>query len=166
MRAAYGGRPTLGVRTVDLPIVTIHPHECLAYVLGPGEVIDGDTLDVWIDQDFKTWRDQRIRLIKCNAREKTEPGGPEARQHLIDLLWPDNASWEAGTAPKPVKVGLITFKVDDYGGRYDGDIILLNGDGLTGVSLTKKMILDGYAAPWNGRGHAPVPPWPIPEATS
>jgi endonuclease YncB( thermonuclease family) len=56
----------------------------------------------------------------------------------------------------PSRVGLISVAYDKYGDRVDGDV-LLNGE-----SLSARMIRDGYAAPWDGRGKAPVPPWPIP----
>jgi endonuclease YncB( thermonuclease family) len=135
--------------------VTIAPYQYVAYVTA---VHDGDTLTVRVDLGFDTWRVQNVRLIGINARELSQPGGREARDHLAALVWPWSLLVPANG--DPVKVGLISVAYDKYGDRVDGDV-LLNGE-----LLSARMIRDGYAAPWDGRGKAPVPPWPIPGATS
>jgi endonuclease YncB( thermonuclease family) len=126
--------------------VSISPYQYVSYVTA---VHDGDTLTVRVDLGFDTWRVQRVRLVGINARELSQPGGKEARDHLRSILWPD------GVAVLAV-VGLLSVRYDKYGDRVDGDVLL------AGESLPTRMIEDGYAAPWNGRGKAPVPPWPIP----
>jgi endonuclease YncB( thermonuclease family) len=45
---------------------------------------------------------------------------------------------------------------DKYG-RWLGVITLSDGR-----DVATQMIRDGYAAPWDGKGAQPVPPWPIP----
>jgi endonuclease YncB( thermonuclease family) len=126
--------------------VSISPYQYVAYVTA---VHDGDTLTVRVDLGFDTWRVQNVRLVGINARELSMPGGREARDHLRELLrWPNDA-----IGPK---VGLISVAYDKYGDRVDGDVLL------AGESLSARMIRDGFAAAWDGRGKAPVPPWPIP----
>jgi hypothetical protein len=46
---------------------------------------------------------------------------------------------------------------DKYGGRWLGVLTLPDGR-----DVATQMIRDRYAAPWDGKGTKPVPPWPIP----
>jgi endonuclease YncB( thermonuclease family) len=126
--------------------MSISPYQYVAYVTA---VHDGDTLTVRVDLGFDTWRVQNVRLVGINARELSQPGGREARDHLRSILWPDGVAGD-------VRVGLVSIAYDKYGDRVDGAVLL------GGESLSVRMIADGYAAPWDGRGKAPVPPWPIP----
>lgn len=108
-------------------------------------VIDGDTAVVDIDLGFHTWRrNQSIRLLDCNARELSMPGGPEARDHLSGLL------------PAGTQVTVSTVKVDKYGDRYDGAVTLPDGRDLVTV-----LAESGWVALWDGHGLRPVPDWPI-----
>lgn len=86
-----------------------------------------------------------VRLQGCNAREITEPGGPEARAHLAVLI------------PVGTWVTVQTFKPDKYGGRWQARLTLNDGRDVATV-----MCADGYAAPWTGSGPKPTPPWPLP----
>jgi endonuclease YncB( thermonuclease family) len=131
--------------------VSISPYQYVAYVTA---VHDGDTLTCRVDLGFDTWRVQNVRLVGINARELSQPGGKEARDHLRSILWPPHTPSDAWVAEP--KVGLISVAYDKYGDRVDGDVPL------NGESLSARMIRDGFAAPWDGRGKAPVPPWPIP----
>lgn len=108
------------------------------------EVIDGDTLVVTADLGFDVWYRVHVRLLGINAREKTDPGGPEARAHLAGLLSPG------------LRVLLQSDRWDKYGGRALGYVHLSDGRDVAEV-----MADDGYAARWDGRGSRPVPPWPI-----
>lgn len=130
------------------------------------EVHDGDTLrvdldligvagkhldvDLGFDVHIASHRlrlREDVRLKGCNAIELAAPGGVEARDHLAQLL------------PVGSTVTVQTFKPDKFGGRYDALITLADGGDVTTV-----MCADGYAAPWNGQGPKPTPPWPIPTA--
>lgn len=109
-------------------------------------VIDGDTAVLDIDLGLSVWaRGQHIRLAGCNARELSMPGGPEARDHLAGLL------------PAGTQVTVSTVKPDKFGGRYDAQVTLPDGRDLVAL-----LIVEGWCAPWDGTGPAPVPPWPIP----
>jgi len=117
------------------------------------EVHDGDTVRVLIDRggdDFwRTW----LRLLGGNTRELAEPGGKEAGDHLRALLAPCTPTTAAGLWAMPVQV--VSTSWDKYGGRIDGHLLVPGvGDAMD------RMIRDGYAAPWNGRGPRPVVPWP------
>jgi endonuclease YncB( thermonuclease family) len=114
------------------------------------EVHDGDTFTVNIDW----WRRRRvdhkipIRLLGVNAAELYTPGGDAAAENLAALLPP-------GT---PV---LLVDPIDDkYAPRLDAEVIYFSASGLRDLG-TDLVALD-WAAPWNGNGPKPVPPWPRP----
>lgn len=109
-------------------------------------VRDGDTVRFRADLGFDTWHVGPFRLLGIAARELDEPGGPEARDHLEDLL------------PVGAIVDLFSRKPDKWGGRYLARITLADGRDLAEV-----LIAEGWAARWNGRGVAPMPAWPRPE---
>lgn len=114
------------------------------YAATVASVHDGDSVRLNVDRGFREWwLDQPFRLAACNARELREPGGKEARDHLAALL------------PPGTKVLLQSIKADEYGNRYDAEITLPDGRDLVDV-----LCADGWAAPWDGRGERPVPPWP------
>lgn len=81
---------------------------------------DGDTIT--LQEDGRT---ERIRLSSIDANELTQPGGPEARQHLADMI-----------LGKEVDVTIYTK--DKYG-RSVGTIYL------NGIDVNEKMVTDGYA---------------------
>lgn len=109
------------------------------------DVHDGDTFTADIDLGFNISIRYRVRLAGCNAIELNQPGGQEARQHLLALL--------------PVGSVCLVSSVhfDKYGGRIDAII-----DNAAGDHVAACMIADGYAARWDGTGPRPTPPWPIP----
>lgn len=112
-------------------------------------VHDGDTIAVDIDYGRDTWaRNAAVRLFGIAARELRAPGGKEARDHLAALL-------PVGTVTR-----VDSYGWDKYGGRIDALVWLPDGS-----SVQSRMISDGYAAAWDGRGVQPQPPWPIPLTT-
>lgn len=126
----------------------------------PGAVLsvtDGDTLVMLLDRGGDDWWRTAVRLDGGNAIEKADPGGPEAKAHLSELV----------AAATPVTVAELfdgrhvasvqSLRYDKYSGRIDARVILPDGRDVVG-----QMIRDGYMAPWDGRGPRPVPPWPIP----
>ncbi len=107
-------------------------------------VHDGDTIVVSLDMGRHLWiLGAKHRLAGCNARELADPGGPQARDNLIALL------------PVFTSVTLKSLKPYKYGDEYMADITLLDGR-----DLVPLLIAAQWAAPWNGRGERPVPPWP------
>lgn len=50
------------------------------------KVIDGDTIDVFIDLGFKIWHKDRLRLFGIDTPEKNTPLGAALRSLLIEKL--------------------------------------------------------------------------------
>lgn len=84
-----------------------------------------------------------VRLAGIAARELSMPGGPDARDALAALL-------PAGTT-----VTLWDPLLDEYGNRIDAWIVLDSG-----LNVCDAMVQQQWAAPWNGKGKQPTPPWP------
>lgn len=107
-------------------------------------VLDGDTVILDVDLGFYIYVRMSCRLAGINARESHTAGGPEATAYLESLL------------PKGAAVTVQSVKPDKYAGRFDGVVINVNGD-----NVNDRMVSVGYALPWDGKGPAPIPPWPI-----
>lgn len=125
------------------------PGRCATYTYTAHtvKITDGDTVVLDLDLGRRIWvRDAPHRLYGCNARELHDPGGREARDHLAGLL------------PPGTLVTVRSIKPDKFSDRYDASILLPDGRDL--VTL---LIAEHWAAPWDGVGERPVPPWPRPE---
>jgi endonuclease YncB( thermonuclease family) len=107
-------------------------------------VHDGDTFTADVDVGFSVRIRTPLRLRGCNAIELGQPGGQQARDHLASLL--------VGQV-----VTVSTVRPDKFGGRYDAAVSLPDG-----TDLVARLVAEGWAAAWNGRGPRPVPPWPRP----
>jgi micrococcal nuclease len=107
-------------------------------------VLDGDTVLMDVDLGFHVIVRQSCRLAGINSRELHDDGGKEARDHLIGLL-PVN---------KPVLIRSV--KPDKFAGRFDGIIVVDVRE-----TVNYRMVLDGYAVEWDGKGKRPLPAWPI-----
>jgi endonuclease YncB( thermonuclease family) len=132
------------------------PREYPAVVI---KVTDGDTADVFLDRGGDDWWKTQLRFLGCACRESREPGGPEAALYTTQLV-------AAITPPRLIDMfdkrwqGLVLArKWDKFGGRVDGFLYLPDGN-----DVSTLLIRSGYAAPWDGRGTQPKPPWPIPTA--
>ncbi|MEK6443606.1 thermonuclease family protein [Pseudonocardia sp. T1-2H] len=111
-------------------------------------VVDGDTVHVEAQiLPFPSITvELEVRLNGINAQEHNLPGGPEATAHLAGLV-----------GPLPAAATLNIIRPDKYGGRILGQLVTP-----ADVDVAAQMVVDGYAAAWNGTGSKPVPPWPIP----
>lgn len=88
-------------------------------------------------------RDFPVRLRGCNAAEVKTEAGKAARDNL-------RAALPGGT---PVTLSQVTpYK---YGLELVAAVALPDGADLVGL-----LIKAGWAAPWDGNGKQPVPPWP------
>jgi hypothetical protein len=85
---------------------------------------------------------QKFRLNGCNAAPLNTPSGSGARDALNVML--------IGSPFILTSVG--PYK---YGDSWMAEITLPDGSRLTDV-----MIAQQWTVPWNGRGQAPLPPWP------
>lgn len=117
--------------------VWTYPRTTVAYVH------DGDTLAADLDLGFSLKLRQLLRLAGCNAIELSQPGGLEAYKNLAALL------------PAGVVVAVSVVSLDKFSGRCDVQITLPDGRDLVTV-----LIAGQWAAPWNGLGPKPTPPWP------
>jgi len=108
-------------------------------------VVDGDSIIVDLDLGRRIWvRDAPHRLAGIAARELKMPGGVEARNNLSTLL------------PVGALVTLRSLRPYKYGDSYMAQITLSDG-----TDLCNRLIADGWALPWDGRGSQPVPSWPL-----
>lgn len=108
------------------------------------KVIDGDTIVCDIDMDLRGWyHDYKVRLAGCNAAEVKTEAGKAARAHLKDVL------------PIGSVVVLTTIKDYKYGGEFVAKVWVDPQN-----ELVKDLIQHQWAAAWDGRGEAPLPPWP------
>jgi len=106
-------------------------------------VIDGDTVIVDLDLGFYITVRMSCRLAGINAHELHSPGGPEAAAELANILAVGD------------RVTISSIRADKYAGRFDG--VIIDEDG---ANINQWMASTGYAALWDGKGTAPVPPWP------
>jgi endonuclease YncB( thermonuclease family) len=112
------------------------------------KVTDGDTiagrLDLGVGGVELT---QSCRLAGINCWEIGTVAGKAAQTHAASLL------------SLGVSYTVVILGADKYARRFDG-VLYLSG----GRTLNDRMVLDGYAAPWDGRGSAPLPVWPLPSS--
>lgn len=97
------------------------------------KIVDGDTVDVFIDLGFSVWHKERIRLAGIDTAEKNTPLGKALKTFLITNL-----------EGKTIK--LQVSKPDKYG-RYLGKIFL--GKDST-VSINDQLIKNGLAKSYDG----------------
>ena len=95
------------------------------------KVVDGDTVDVFIDLGFNVWHKERIRLVGVDTAEKNTEFGKATKKLLIDTI-------------EGKKVRLQVSKPDKYG-RYLGVIFLNDTE-----SINDQMIRYGIAKPYRG----------------
>jgi micrococcal nuclease len=97
------------------------------------KIVDGDTVDVFIDLGFSVWHKERIRLAGIDTAEKNTPLGKALKTFLI-----------ANLEGKTIK--LQVSKPDKYG-RYLGKIFLTK----TSVeSINDQLIKNGLAKSYDG----------------
>ena len=96
------------------------------------KVVDGDTVDVFIDLGFSVWHKERIRLTGIDTAEKNTPLGKALKKFLIDNL-------------EGKLVRLQVSKPDKYG-RYLGMVFLKDST----VSINDQLIKANLAKPYGG----------------
>lgn len=109
------------------------------------EVIDGDTFRCDVQLGFYVTVRMSCRLAGINAPEHNQPGGPEAKAGLAELL-------AAGS------VTVESVRADKFAGRFDAKVVV-TGWGTT-TDVRAELIRRGLAVPWDGTGPRPLVPWP------
>lgn len=133
-------------RVIPVPLSTPVPDETHTYRIVVARVVDGDTLiaDLLLGYGGLSAANRRMRLAGCNAWERNTLAGAAAATHLVDRL---PAGIEA-------TVRVVSETVDPHGRL----LVTVRLD--DGVDLVEELIAQQWAARWDGRGVAPVPPWP------
>lgn len=107
-------------------------------------VHDGDTVHVTVlDPLLSVPVVLAVRILGINAAELNQPGGPEGRAALEQLL------------PPGAVVTLRQVRPDKYAGRTGAQVTTA-----AGVDVATWMVELGLAVPWGGVGPKPAVPWP------
>lgn len=101
------------------------------YACQVNRVIDGDTLDVTIDQGLHCFRRERVRLLNVNCPEKNTPQGRTAAVFVLNWLSVGNNSGQGERFEfKQWPFVVQTYKADSFGRwlgvlcrRFDGAIL-------------------------------------------
>ena len=108
------------------------------------KVVDGDTIDAWVDLGFDTWKKVRIRMHGINApesrtRDKEEKKrGLAAKARLIEILNEvDN------------KFVLVSYGVGKFG-RCLGDIRIPDIVPDSFKSVNSQLIMEGHGTEYYG----------------
>jgi micrococcal nuclease len=99
-------------------------------------VVDGDTVDLLVDQGFRSYFGDRFRLVDIDTPERGQPNWDEATTALMTKL------------PVNIKVRITTYHPRvrdprDKFGRWLAHIFLEDG-----TDVNKWMVDNGYAKLW------------------
>jgi endonuclease YncB( thermonuclease family) len=118
-------------------------------------VVDGDTIDVFVDCGFREFKTMRLRLAGINAPEMHSKDATErlaaqaAKMWLTSILYADDLVLASLAKPSPVgewPLRLITYKDPDSFGRWIADVFIHGDDGEISINA---MALDlGHAKPY------------------
>ena len=109
------------------------------------DVTDADTIKLRIDLGFNLdGLKIKCRLYGIACLERNDPGGLESKLHVAELV------------PVGSEVDVRSIEWDKYSQRFDGIVYMPGNE----ESLNHRLIREGYAVPWNGRGTQPKPSWP------
>lgn len=107
------------------------------------QVHDGDTvLALFWNPLIQVYVQVAVRVRGVQAPELTDPGGPQVKTALSELIGPGESVQVTDVGPYP-RPGHIT-------GRLTA----------AGVDIGGWLLARGYAVPWGGRGPKPIVPWP------
>ena len=98
-------------------------------------IVDADTLDVYLDQGYRSYRLEPLRLLNCWAPEIR---GPERYAGLAAKRWVDE--WVAALPAAEWPLIIRTEKSDAFG-RYLAEVRSAS----TGESLNEAMVAAGHA---------------------
>lgn len=93
--------------------------------------VDGDTLDMMVDQWFRIYSHRRFRVLEVDTPERGEPG------------WAEATAFGRSFAPVGTTVALRSHKSDSFG-RWLAEVELPDG-----TSYAFELIDKGFAVPYN-----------------
>lgn len=120
------------------------------------DVHDGDTVKAFLDQGGDNWWRINVRLHGCAARELTDPGGPEARGALREMLSPIMPLTVPDMFDPHWQADCESLSWDKYAGRIQARIWMPSWN----IDVSTMLIKTGWAVAWDGRGTQPKPAWP------
>ena len=108
-------------------------------------VVDADTIDLNLNLGFYMHTKQRFRLAGINA--------PEIRgdESMYGIIAKSRVDTLLGAYPISY---IQTYKADSFG-RWLADVWMKSPDSV--FHLQEKLIAEGLAAPWDGKGKNPKP---------
>lgn len=113
------------------------------------EAVDGDTLRLHVTGlPDPLGSELLLRLHGIDAPELFKPKCVAEARHAHEAH-----AFVRSLLNEATHVRLCSW--DKYGGRVQGDVILLRGGG--GALLSQRLVQEGWALPWSGRG--PHPDW-------
>jgi len=102
-------------------------------------VVDGDTVDLHIDQGLEIYRLTRVRLASINTAELNSPN-PEQRE-----LAQRAQDWLRAKLPAGTQTTIKTFK--DRREKYGRYLVMVYLDG-DEVSINEQLVSNGLAVPY------------------
>jgi len=118
-----------------------------AYNILSVRVIDGDTVECYLDLGFRLSHKVAVRLNGINA---PEPRGREAEAGVVARTFVDQWFNRHGLS----NIHCVSIGLDKYGGRIIGNFIAQPGIDQH-YTLTTDLISEGLAKPYHGKG--PIP---------
>jgi micrococcal nuclease len=110
-------------------------------------VVDGDTVELMIDQGFSDFTEQKMRLYGIDAPEMRTEAGKEAKAWLWEALQPLEAIYvqtiQLSTKAKRDKYGRFLAVLYDDLGDIDANRAMKTP--VSPASINAKMIVEGHA---------------------
>lgn len=118
----------------------IRPDHRWTYPAAVEHVVDGDTVDLVIDQGFKEYKRIRVRIHGIDTPERGEDGYHAAKNYVLKWFIQDSdISWFGHELEFPLLFESIDGKLDNFG-RYLGRIW-----GVKGTELGQCLLDEGLA---------------------
>lgn len=125
-------------------VSTDRPEHRWTYPCAVIRVVDGDTVDLLIDQGFKEYKQIRVRLYGIDTPERRQDGHHEATAYVYD--WINNegsGGWFRLGAGFPLLFESVDGDVDSFG-RYLGRIWGDGYDNELGACLIEAGLAEEY----------------------
>ena len=115
------------------------------------KVVDGDTLDLYVDLGFGNFREQRFRLKNVDCPELPTLEGKAARDYTAAWLGESPGSVRWPFVVRTFVSHRTALELTDNWRRYEAQIFRWYSDAATLAdlpSLTADLVAAGHASPW------------------